>query len=303
MARFLGQLKTAGPAGGGRRFPTSGHRTAFHPVRPKPAASQAGVQGRLAAAALDEMASIVAGLGDVLANRTPAITGANSPYAILTHCLGVVEFWIGHVLRGRPTTRDRAAEFTAHGDVEPLLAGVTTAKQQLRIDLSRPLPSTLQSTASSELGITGSSSSENIVLHVLEELHQHLGQMEITRDLIVAQNSPAGLSTARRLLDYSEQRSASPNAYSARSAAAMKGESDMDFRLAARQLLDLMQVPLGSLWLGFWAEGGDANILELEAYINHQIWLPPQDAACLGTAVENFKANLNEPVSAESQPT
>lgn len=42
--------------------------------------------------ALDGMVSIVSELGDERANRRPDIPGANSPYIILTHCLGVMEY-------------------------------------------------------------------------------------------------------------------------------------------------------------------------------------------------------------------
>ena len=52
--------------------------------------------------ALDQMAVILRDLGDELANRRPALEGANSPYAILTHCLGVMEFWGGTTIVGRP---------------------------------------------------------------------------------------------------------------------------------------------------------------------------------------------------------
>jgi len=41
---------------------------------------------------LDEMAAILRRLGDGLANRRPGLAGANSPFAIVTHCLGVMEF-------------------------------------------------------------------------------------------------------------------------------------------------------------------------------------------------------------------
>jgi hypothetical protein len=50
--------------------------------------------------ALDGMAAIVAELGDELANRRPDLPGANTPYAVLTHCLGVAEFWAGHLVAG-----------------------------------------------------------------------------------------------------------------------------------------------------------------------------------------------------------
>ena len=43
--------------------------------------------------ALDGMVAIVRQLGDDRANRRPQLPGANSPYAILTHCLGVMEHY------------------------------------------------------------------------------------------------------------------------------------------------------------------------------------------------------------------
>ena len=45
--------------------------------------------------ALDGMLGIVAGLGDDLANRNPDLPGANSPYAILYHCVAVCHYWVG----------------------------------------------------------------------------------------------------------------------------------------------------------------------------------------------------------------
>ena len=77
--------------------------------------------------ALDGMVAIVRELGDDLASRRPGITGANSPYAILTHCLGVMEYWGGHVVAGRPSDRDRDAEFVATGIVGDLVERVHRA--------------------------------------------------------------------------------------------------------------------------------------------------------------------------------
>ncbi len=67
--------------------------------------------------ALDGMVGIVVELGDDLANRRPDLPGANSPYAILFHCLGVMEWWGGVAVAGRPVERDRDAEFRATGPV------------------------------------------------------------------------------------------------------------------------------------------------------------------------------------------
>ncbi|WP_407697099.1 DinB family protein [Streptoalloteichus hindustanus] len=81
------------------------------------------------------MTRIVTELGDELANRRPALDGANSAYALLTHCLGVMEHWVGHLVAGRVVHRDRAAEFTASGPVADLVARVAAAKRRLRADL------------------------------------------------------------------------------------------------------------------------------------------------------------------------
>ena len=63
--------------------------------------------------ALNGMIAIVSDLGDDLANAKPVLPGANSPFAVLTHCLGVMEYWAGAMIAGRDVVRDRDAEFAA----------------------------------------------------------------------------------------------------------------------------------------------------------------------------------------------
>jgi hypothetical protein len=140
---------------------------------------------------VDQMADIVAGLGDDLANRRPALPGANSPYAILRHCLGVMEFWGGQVVAGRAVQRDRAAEFRATGPVAGLIEAAQAAKEAFRADAAKadpgaPPQSGHPTTGPDELEMLTQGSA---LLHVLEELTQHLGQMELTRDVLT--NSPA----------------------------------------------------------------------------------------------------------------
>lgn len=136
--------------------------------------------------ALDEMSAIVTGLGEDLANRRPDLPGANSPYAILTHCCGVLEGWGGEVIANRPVERDRAAEFVATGATADLMAKVADAKVQLRRDLvavqwdSAPAGPVRGRDAETPVGQTQG----GVLLHVLEELAQHLGHLEVTRDLL-----------------------------------------------------------------------------------------------------------------------
>ena len=146
--------------------------------------------------ALDGMSAIALSLGDEFANSTPALEGANSPYAILAHCLGVVEHWVGARVVGRPDLRDRRAEFRAAGPVGPLVERVARARAQLAEDLTRfagDVPVAAQPKARFRPP-TGTLTETGVLLHVLAELAQHHGQMEITRDQLTAR---AGAASSR----------------------------------------------------------------------------------------------------------
>lgn len=136
--------------------------------------------------AVDAMTGIVGDLGDDLANQRPALPGANSPYAILRHCLGVMDFWGGQVVAGRDVARDREAEFRAAGPVADLITAAEAAKRRFRADAvtaepAEPPRGDHPGLGPGELEVL---SQGHALLHVLEELTQHLGQMEITRDLL-----------------------------------------------------------------------------------------------------------------------
>ena len=136
--------------------------------------------------ALDGMVAILEELGDELANKEPDLPGANSPYAILFHCLGVTNYWVGTLLGGRDVPRDRPAEFKATGSVKDLLERIQGLKVQIRDDLNgfkgistlasipdrSPIPEHHQWTQGM------------VLVHTYEELAQHHGQMELTRDVL-----------------------------------------------------------------------------------------------------------------------
>jgi hypothetical protein len=139
-------------------------------------------------AALRSMVAIVSELGDDLANRRPDLPGANSPYAILTHCLGVVEWWGGRVIADREVQRDRPSEFVAAGPVAELLQRADSVRAQLAVDLAGVEPPAPPSgpvdeeDAATPVGRTQG----GVLLHIYEELSQHLGQMEVSRDVLRA---------------------------------------------------------------------------------------------------------------------
>ena len=132
------------------------------------------------------MAGIVSDLGDELAVTKPDIPGANTPFALLTHCLGVIEYWAGQVNLGRDVKRDRDAEFVATGQVADLLRRTDDVLAQLAADVaaadSNAAPaSPPQSWAR---GPRRQLDQAGVLMHVYEEVAQHHGQLEVLRDAL-----------------------------------------------------------------------------------------------------------------------
>ena len=141
--------------------------------------------------ALAGMTDIVRALGDELANRRPTLEGANSAFVILSHCLGVMEYWGGGTVADRAFERDRAAEFAARGDVATLVQRTEAARQRLRHDLASLDADGDAGAVPAQLGpepdpVPYTQRKGAVLLHILEELYQHLGQMELTRDVLLA---------------------------------------------------------------------------------------------------------------------
>jgi hypothetical protein len=138
--------------------------------------------------ALDGMVRILNTLGDDLVNQRPDLEGANSPYGIVTHCIGLSRWWSGEVADGGTVPRDREAEFPAAGKVADLVARVPEARQAVADAVAagdwagRNRGAVPPAFADTPVGATRG----GVLLHVYEELAQHLGQLEITRDILLA---------------------------------------------------------------------------------------------------------------------
>jgi hypothetical protein len=141
--------------------------------------------------ALNGMLRIVEELGEERANLRPDLPGANSPYAILTHCVGVCDYWIGTLLGKREVFRDREAEFRASGTVVELLERVGELKAKLPADIKqvqgeKPLASATNSMYNPLRGTDfGDWTEGTALIHGYEELAQYHGQMELTRDVLM----------------------------------------------------------------------------------------------------------------------
>ncbi len=118
-------------------------------------------------------------------NTRPFGPGTNSVAALIVHCAEVCEFWLGHVVLGRPSDRNRDAEFDTTAELDELRDRVEVCLHQVAADLGAlsggpGRPSELREFA------LGDGSDEAILQYVLKELHQHLGHMELTADALAA---------------------------------------------------------------------------------------------------------------------
>jgi hypothetical protein len=138
--------------------------------------------------AIGGMIAIVEELGDELANLRPDVTGTNTPYVILAHCLGVMEYWGGHVVAGRTVRRDRSAEFVASGTVDELVTGARRARAQLADDLAGVEPGAppRRRNPNDPEDAVLNRTQGGALIHLYEELAQHRGQMESCRDVLRA---------------------------------------------------------------------------------------------------------------------
>jgi uncharacterized damage-inducible protein DinB len=143
---------------------------------------------------LDAMLQIATALGDDLANEALEAPGSNSPFAILTHSLGVVEWWSGEMVAGIDVERDREAEFTARGPVSELPDAVRRTRARLLENLTA-LDSAAPPARPGDVEMREypyGRTQGAVLLHVFHELAQHRGQMEVTRDLLLNRRAPGG---------------------------------------------------------------------------------------------------------------
>ena len=136
--------------------------------------------------ALEGMLGTCRELGDGLVNERLAPPGSNSPYAIVVHCVGVMDFWAGHKVAGRPNRRDRDAEFRASGTVAELEALVQGGRGRLGEAVAGAdwaAPCVGQDRPETHARPAGRTQGGALV-HVLEELVQHRGQLEVTADVL-----------------------------------------------------------------------------------------------------------------------
>lgn len=148
--------------------------------------------------ALNGMLRIIEELGEARINVRPDLPGANSPFAILTHCVGLTNYWFGAVIAGRQVQRDRDAEFCAEGTVAAIRQQVHGVQQQIRQDIThlrgdQPIAFPLAPRHQEQWQGRRQGA---VVWQCYTELSQHYGHMDLTRDLLMHQTAPSARTSA-----------------------------------------------------------------------------------------------------------
>jgi DinB superfamily len=123
--------------------------------------------------------------GEARASESDQWPQTNAVAALIIHSCAVAEFWIGHVALGRPSDRDREAEFSSTATVAELHTLVASTSSQIKEDLAAIDEGRTQADRTGRQFLEGGDGTDGaIVLHVLEELYQHLGHMELAADAL-----------------------------------------------------------------------------------------------------------------------
>lgn len=131
------------------------------------------------------MALVLDRLDDATVNERPEGWGTNSVAGLIVHCCELGPSWFLLPGLGRDSVRDREAEFTTEATVAELRARLAAAADQC-CDLLADLDAgpTAVDHPLREFLPDQDRSDGALYLHVLEELFQHLGHMEVTADAL-----------------------------------------------------------------------------------------------------------------------
>jgi uncharacterized damage-inducible protein DinB len=129
-------------------------------------------------------------LTDEQLNQRPDVPGANSGYVIATHVLGNARAWILGIACGQPLSRDRPAEFASSGTYDALGKAASALSDETIEALAGLDPSTLDDRFVPPQELWGEGEPHEIarreaLAHVLEHASMHLGQIHVTRDLVL----------------------------------------------------------------------------------------------------------------------
>lgn len=138
--------------------------------------------------AFDELVALVAAIDDdARITARPPLPGANSLAGILHHCCAMMRHWSSTVNLGEPVPRDRAHEFDPDLGVAELVDLARTTADAFTSDVARTDLGAAPAADPQDASFW-TTTCRGVLLHVHREICQHLGQAEITRDLLTTRD-------------------------------------------------------------------------------------------------------------------
>lgn len=124
-------------------------------------------------------------LDDERVNQKPEGWGTNSVAGLVVHCCELAPSWFAMPGLGRDSDRDREAEFAAQATIAELRTRIADAADQACALAEEFEQGPTAGDHPFRDFMPGTDRSDGaLVLHVLEELFQHLGHMEVTADAV-----------------------------------------------------------------------------------------------------------------------
>ncbi len=137
--------------------------------------------------AFSGMDKVLNRLDDTTVNTLPPVWGTNTVAGLIVHCCELAPSWFELPGMGRESVRDRDAEFRAQATIEELRARIATATERTCSVVEEFVVGPTVVDHPLRDFMPGADRSDGaLVVHVLEELFQHLGHMEVTADALVA---------------------------------------------------------------------------------------------------------------------
>lgn len=141
----------------------------------------------------ERFGEVLDGLTEAQLNWKPPAPGTNSIFVIATHMLGNAHGWVLGICCGQPIDRDREAEFRASGpNAAPLIARAHELSGQIERALAELGPASLDDLREPRQRLWGAGTAEPVtgrqaLMHAIDHFSIHTGQIQITRDLALAQ--------------------------------------------------------------------------------------------------------------------
>jgi len=141
---------------------------------------------RIVATALDDLRGALDGLDDAALNWRPAGDGTNSIAVLVTHSMHSTRSWLSVAVGAPLPARERDAEFRAHATAAALRALLDDFGGQCLALLREPATpidwSTRRATHTrNRAGAADEETAAWALLHALEHLREHTGQITLTR--------------------------------------------------------------------------------------------------------------------------